>query len=64
MPSVKPETQSLLREIVFKGSAEGGDFSFRLRHDGKIAVSCKILDYIEPFPAIANFEEFVRWYQK
>lgn len=64
MSSVKPDTQCLLREIVFKGSAESGDFSFRLRHDGRIAVSCKILDYMEPYPVIANFEEFVRWYQK
>lgn len=61
---VKSETQRLLREIVFNGCADGGDFHFRLRRDGRIAVTCKILDYAEPFPAIANFEEFVRWYQK
>ena len=62
--NIKPETQRLLREIVFHGSADGGAFHFRLRQDGRIAVTCNILDYIEPFPAIANFEEFVRWYQK
>ena len=62
--NVKPETQSLLREIVFKGSAESGAFHFRLRRDGRIATTCAILDYAEPFPAVANFEEFVRWYQK